>query len=288
VDEDAEVDAPMSRRPGTTRRALALALLVVLLGVLPVLPGLPSARAAPTYGSLSGNITGPSTVGQSGNASYVVDATGGPAVASNGTQVGIYSYNASVSGTNTSSVVFSPTGGSMPNGTITIGLKAGNVTQQLTLYVLVTSQGAGTNSTKTTTNLSYTVNVVTPYRFTATIVAGSGGTVSPFSLTVLLDGAPVGAIAIGSLAAGTRFPVAFSYVNTGLSAGWHTFTVSIAEEHGLVTFAGGAESISQSFYVAGPPTNDTIWYVGGLGAFVGVVFIWTTRVAASRRGRAKK
>jgi hypothetical protein len=287
VGEDAEVDATMIRRASLSR-PLALVAVLTLLALAAGLPGIPSAHAAPAYGALSGKISGPSTVGQNGNASYVVTATGGPAVSSNGTQTGIYSYNASVAGTNTSNVFLSPTGGSMPNGTIVLTLKAGNLTQQLTLYVLVTAQAHGTNSTKATTNLSYAVDVVKPYRFTATVVAGPGGTVSPFTLTVLLDGAPVGQIPVGTLSSGTKSPVAFSYVDPGLSPGWHTFTVSLAQEHGLVTFAGGAESVSQSFYVAGPSTNNTIWYVGGLGAFVGVVFIWTTRVAASRRGRAKK
>jgi hypothetical protein len=46
--------------------------------------------------------------------------------------------------------------------------------------------------------------------------------------------------------------------------------------------------VTLSFYVAGPPASNTIWIVTGVAVFVGVVFIWTTRVAASRRGRAKK
>jgi hypothetical protein len=286
VDADPEVDAAMSSP--TLRRAATFAAVLGLLALASLVPGLPPARASPSYGTLSGSIEGPLNVGLSGNATYVVNASGGPAVAVNGTQVGIYSYNASVSGLNTSTVFLSPSGGSMPNGTVTLSLKAGNVSQQLTLYVLVTSSLNGTNTTNTTTNLSYTVNVVTPYRITATIVAGSGGTVGPLNLTVLLDGVPVGTIVVGTLVAGTHFPIAFSYVDPNLSPGWHTFSISLALEHGLVTFAGGAESISQSFYVTGPPPNDTIWYVGGLGVFVGVIFIWTTRVAANRRGRTKK
>jgi hypothetical protein len=286
VDADPEVDAAMSSP--TLRRAATFAAVLGILALASFVPGLPPAHASPSYGTLSGSIEGPLNVGLSGNATYVVNATGGPAVAVNGTQVGIYSYNASVSGDNTSTVFLSPSGGSMPNGTVTLSLKAGNVSQQLTLYVLVTSSLNGTNTTNTTTNLSYTVNVVTPYRITATIVAGSGGTVGPLNLSVLLDGVPVGTIVVGTLVAGTHFPIAFSYVDPNLSPGWHTFSISLALEHGLVTFAGGAESISQSFYVTGPPPNDTIWYVGGLGVFVGVIFIWTTRVAANRRGRTKK
>ncbi|MCI4327648.1 MAG: hypothetical protein L3K16_08485 [Thermoplasmata archaeon] len=278
----------MSR--GRTVRSLPwLASVVAILALASLVPGplgVPGARGTNAgYGSLSGSIAGPVNVGLSGNASYVVNATGGPAVAANGTEVGVYSYNASVAGTNTSTVLFSPSGGSMPNGTVTLSLKAGNVSQQLTLYVLVTSE---LNSTNATTNLSYTVNVVVPYRFVATVVAGAGGTVSPFDLTVLLDGAPVGQISVGTLASGTHYPVVFNYVDPNLSPGWHTFTVSLAEEHGLVTFAGGADSISQSFYVAGPAPNYELWYVAGFGLFVGVVFLYFTQVAATRRGRTKK
>jgi hypothetical protein len=278
------VDAAMTGSAGSRRVAMLVAV-VALLAMSAVVPGLPVARALPAFGSLSGTISGPTNVGTSGNATYVIVATGGPAVAANGTQVGIYSYNASVSGANTTNVLFTPSGGSMPNGTVNLSLKVSNLTQQLTLYVLVTST---LNRTNATTNLSYTVNVISPYRFVATIVAGSGGTLSPFALTVQLDGVPVGQISVGTLAAGTRFPIAFSYVDPNLSPGWHTFSVSLAEEHGLVTFAGGAESVSQSFYVTGPPADNTIYYVVGLGAFVGVLFILTTRVAGNRRGRAKK
>jgi hypothetical protein len=276
-------------RSSQVRKAIAFAAVVGLLALASVVPGnLPTARATPAFGVLSGTIAGPLEVGLSGNGTYVVNATGGPAVAANGTQVGIYSYNASVTGANVSTVVIAPTGGSMPNGTITLTLKAGNLSQQLTIYVLVTSSLNGTGTQNSTTNLSYTVNVVVPYRFTATIVAGSGGTLAPLNLTVLLDGVAVGSIPVGTLAAGTHYPIAFSYVDPNISPGWHTFSVSLALAHGLVSFAGGAETISESFYVSGPPPNDTIWYVGGLGAFVGVVFIWTTRMAANRRPRAKK
>jgi hypothetical protein len=288
VGEDPEVDAAMSRA-GPIRSAALLASVVAILALASLVPGpfeLPGVRATNAgYGPLSGSIAGPVNVGLSGNATYVVNATGGPAVAANGTEVGVYSYNATVTGINVSTVVFSPSGGSMPNGTVSLSLKAGNLSQQLTLYVLVTSE---LNTTNATTNLSYTVNVVVPYRFVATVVAGHGATVSPFALTVLLDGTPVGQIAVGTLASGTHYPVVFNYVDPNISPGWHTFSVSLAQEHGLVTFAGGAESISQSFYVAGPPPNYEFWYIGGFGIFVGVVFLYFTQVAANRRGRTKK
>ena len=272
----------------TTSRRARLALLAVLVlavaGALPVLAA-PVARAGPAPGTLSGTISGPANVGTQGNGTYVVNVTGGPAVAANGTIVGTYSYNATVAGANTSGVVLSPASGVLLNGTGRILLKVSNVTQSVTISVLVTSKGGKANAT---TNLSYAVNVVTPYRFAATLVVGNGATLSGLHLVVDLDGAPVGSIVLGVLTGGSHTSIAYAYVNPDLAPGWHTFSVSLADEHGLVTFVGGAESISQSFYVVGPPPNDTVWYVGGAGVFVGVVFIWTTRVAATRRGRPTK
>ncbi|MCI4328205.1 MAG: hypothetical protein L3J86_01355 [Thermoplasmata archaeon] len=269
------------------RQLLQVALVAVLLvgSTLPFLAVAPTARGAPVFGALSGTISGPSYVGETQNASYVVNVSGGPAVAANGTQVGVYSYNASVSGSNTTGVSFSPTGGSLPNGTVKLELRTSNVSQLLTLYVLVTSSFSGKNATQ---NLSYSVNVIVPYRISATLVAGPGASLAPFALTVTLDGVPVGSIPIGALTAGAHTPVTFSYVNPNLAAGWHTFAISLAQEHGLLSFAGGSESVTLTFYVAGPPANNTIWIVTGVAVFVGVVFIWTTRVAASRRVRAKK
>jgi hypothetical protein len=282
---DAEVDAAMSRLAPS--RALSAFLAVALLATVALLVGLsvPVARATPQFGPLTGSITGPVNVGQNGNATYTVNVSGGQAVASNGTQVGIFSYNASVAGPNTTNVLITPASGTIQAGTVQLTLKVGNITEALTLSVLVTSSYAKQQST---TNLSYSVNVVVPYRFAATLVVGSGASVSPFSLVVLLDGQSVGTVSVGTLASGTRFPFSFNYVNPNLSPGWHTFSVSLAQEHGLVSFVGGSESVSQSFYVAGPPPNDTVWYVAGVAAFVGVVFIFTTRVAAGRRTRPKK
>jgi hypothetical protein len=279
---DAEVDPPVSR--SVPLRVLLVAVLLAA-SVLPAVSLAPAGHASPSYGTLSGTISGRANIGETQNASYVVNVSGGPAIAANGTQVGVYSYNASVTGTNTTGVSFSPSAGSIPNGTVTLQLKASNLSQLLTLYVLVTSSFSGTNSTQ---NLSYSVNVVVPYRITATLVVGAGATVSPFVLTVTLDGTPVGSIAVGELTAGAHTPIAFSYVNPNLSPGWHTFAISLAQEHGLVSFSGGAESISTTFYVTGPPPNDAVYIVIAIGAFVGVVLIWSIRVGASRRGKAKK
>jgi hypothetical protein len=277
------VDAPVRGRPNGLRAAV---LLLVLVGAaLPALGAVPGAHAGLAYGPLSGSISGPGYLGETQNATYIVSVSGGPAVSANGTQVGIFSYNASVSGKNATGVTLGPTSGSIQNGTLRLGLKASNLSQLLTIFVLVTSSYQHKNQS---TNLSYAVNVVVPYRISATLVAGSAGTVSPFSLTVTLDGNAVGSIAVGTLTAGAHTPITFSYVNPNLASGWHTFAISLTQQHGLVTFAGGEQSVTMTFYVAGPAPNNSIWIVTGIVAFVGVVFIYATRVGASRRGRAKK
>jgi hypothetical protein len=273
----------MTKGPQALRAVLLL--LVVALTAVPSLGGLPSAHAAPAYGPLTVTITGPTYVGETQNASYVVNVSGGPAVAANGTQVGIFSYSAGATGKNVTGVTLGPTSGSIQNGTLRLGLKASNVTQPLTIWVLVTSSYQGKNLSQ---NQTYAVNVIVPYRLSATIVAGSQGTVSPFALTVTLDGNAVGSISVGTLTAGAHSPISFTYVNPNLAAGWHTFAISLAQEHGLVSFANGEQSVTMTFYVAGPAPNNSIWVVTGIVAFVGVVFIYATRVGASRRGRAKK
>jgi hypothetical protein len=282
--QDPEVDPTVTDRPNVLRAGLLLVL--IALAAVPALGGLPSAHAAPAYGPLTVTITGPTYVGETQNASYVVNVSGGPAVAANGTQVGIFSYSAGATGgKNVSGVTLGPTSGSIQNGTLRLDLKASNVTQLLTIYVLVTSSYQGKNVSQ---NQTYAVNVIVPYRLSATIVAGSQGTVSPFALTVTLDGNAVGSISVGTLTAGAHSPISFTYVNPNLAAGWHTFAISLAQEHGLVSFANGEQSVTMTFYVAGPAPNNSIWVVTGIVAFVGVVFIYATRVGASRRGRAKK
>jgi hypothetical protein len=277
-------------KSGAHRALFAVALAVALLAVGLALPGplapTETARGTnPSYGTLVGNVTGPANVGLQGNATYTVNVTGGPAVAANGTQVGIYSYNASVAASNTTNVLISPASGVILNGSVNLTFKAGNLSQQATISVEITSSFAGTNSS---INVSYSVNIVVPYRFAATIVTGSGASLSGFNLTVLLDGRPVGQIVVGTLAANTRFPVAFSLVDPTIAPGWHTFSVSLAQEHGLVAFAGGQETVSESFYVTGPPPDNTIYYAFGLVAFVGVAFILLLRAGGARRPRTKK
>lgn len=281
----------MARRPSRRTAALPLLALVLLLALasLPAGPSGTAGAATPTArasvaSAVTGNISGPSLVGVGLKANYKVEATGGAAIAANGTQVGVFSYTASLIGTNTSSAVISPPQGVLVNGSVSLQLVAPNLTQSATLYVDITSSYQGTNSS---TNLSFGVTIVQPTRLSTNLLVVGPGGIKSFALTIELDGVPVGSVSVPSLTQGQTYPVSFSYVSQGLSAGWHTFTLSLAQEHGLVLFPNGLESYSVSFYVPGPAPDYSLWYLAGAVAFVGVVFIWVTRVGARRRTKSK-
>ncbi len=224
---------------------------------------------------------GPPVVGTGLQPSYVLSASGGPAFASNGTQVGILSFKASLTGANVSGASVAPPSGVLVQGRSSVTVTVGNVTRLLTLTVEFTSGYSGQN---VSTNVTQAIQVVVPYTLQATLEVGAQG-VSPFSLTVTLDGAPVGTVNVASLAPGTKAPVSFHYVTLSLSTGWHAFAISLAEEHGLVTFPGGSQEFSQAFYVGSPPPSYTVDVIGGIAAFVGALFIWSAVVGGRRRGR---
>jgi hypothetical protein len=268
-------------------RALLIVLVVLAAGL-----GLPIGHLAPVDAArgsatpLSGAINGPSVVGLALQATYVITGTGGPAEAANGSQVGIYSYHSSYSAVNTTGASFTPTSGVLVNGTVTLSFTAPNVTEPVTLFVLVNSSFDTSN---VSTNLSLDIQIVQPYRLSANLQVGSSAGVSPFYLTVTLDGSPVGNVKVPSLTAGATYPITFSYVTPGgISPGWHTFSINLAQEHGLVTFQGGVTSYTVSFYVPGPPPDNTPWYLLGLTVFIAVILIYSMRVGAPRRGTKKK
>ena len=268
---------------------LALLLLAAVLSGLSAVPG--ASAAAPAASStastaVTGNVSGPTVLPVSGTGYYFINASGGPAFAANGTQVGNLSYFASLAGTNLTGVSFEPsesafTGGKFDTGTLTLGANA----EVLTLTVMITSVYQTQNES---TNLTWVIHVVTPYVLSLSLLAGPYASVQAFTLVVNLDGTPVGTIAVPSLTANQSYVATFKYAVITLGSGEHTFTVSLANEHGLVTFAGGGTLYSTSFYVAGPAPDYTWWYVAGVAAFFGTVFILVTGVAARRRNPSKK
>ncbi len=275
-------------RPALRSAALAFVLVVAGLGL--VLGVAPTAHAAPVFPAasapVSGNVSGPSALGVSASGVYYINATGGPAVAPNGTIVGTLEWNVTVSASNTTNVTVSPATGQITSTTPgTTTLTVSNLTQAVTLVVRLTSILGSANAS---TTITHVVQVVQPYVLWATLIAGPVVTVLPFTLVVELDGTTVGTVKVPTLTANETYNLTYDYATTGLSSGYHTFTISVAAEHGLVTFANGQTVYSATFYVTGPPPNDTIWVVLGIVAFAGTLFILATRVAARRRGATRR
>lgn len=288
----AQVGAALSARSRAVRpTAAGLAVLLAVSFGLLLLPGLAPASpvrvaaASGNYPALAAAIHGPTTVGYGMTQNYTITATGGPAQAINGTVVGSYTYKRFFIADNTTGVNWGQSQGVLVNGSITLALRAPVVTETLTLAALITSTYHGTNAT---INATLAVNVIQPYVVSTTLLVGSGASVQAFYLTVALDSVAVGNVRIPTLTAGTAYPVNFSYVNPSLAPGWHTFSISLVAEHGLVTFPGGAQSYTSTFYVTPPSTDYTIWYLTGATAFLGAIVIFSMRVGARRRAKPKK
>jgi len=272
-------------------RSLRAVLLVALVVVASLAAFAPSGSAAghPAPASstpVTGNITGTDVLALGAAAYYLINGTGGPAFAANGTQVGNFTYYASVAGANTTGVSIAPSEGVIDNFT---GAKAqltvGSIAETLTIVVEFASVYQAQN---VSTNITYTVTVVQPYVLTLNLISTSSATISGFVLNVYLDGTSIGTLSIPSLTAHQSYSASFQYATLGLGAGEHTFTVSLTNEHGLVTFQGGSTSYSQTFWVPGSPPNYTLWYLAGTVAFFGAIFIFVTRVAARRRNPSRK
>jgi hypothetical protein len=266
-------------------RASGIVVLVALLILSGVVTLGISGGAAAASGSAAkpvvGNVTGPTVLAYGASSHYPIQASGGPAFASNGTQVGNLTYFVGIAGSNTTGVTISPATAVFKNGTATAPLLAvTSITQVLTLDVEITSVFEKQN---VSLNLTYSVNVVQPYVLSLNLVSESPVTVAAFPLAVDLDGTPVGTINVPNMTSKESLVVKFQYATVGLASGEHTFTVSLANEHGLVLFAGGGSTYSVTFYVPGPPPDYTLWYVAGAVAFFGAIFIFVTRVAARRR-----
>ncbi len=266
--------------------------LLALLMIVGTGVGLASATAsdhglAPASSSpVQGNITGPTVLATGATSRYLIEATGGPAVAPNGTIIGNLTYDASVTGPNPTGVSITPTSAALLAGVPGRPLlTVGSIAQTLTISVELISVLGTSNETL---NLTYTVQVVQPYVVAAIIVNPTNVTVESFVVLVDLDGSQVGNVSVPSLLAHRSYNLSFSYATTGLSTGWHTFTISLLQTHGLLRFANGSTTYEQSFYIPGPAPDYTIWYVTGAVVFIGVLFIFAARVGARRRGATKK
>jgi hypothetical protein len=278
---DPEVAPTLAR--ATRATVVALALGIALLAALPAAPAARGATLVPaaTAPTVHGNVSGPSIAATGSNDSYYIN---GSTTAVNGT----LTWSATISGGNATGAQLNPKTGSMPaSGPAKIFLLPGSIAQTLTLYILLKSTGTA-GSGNGTLNLSKQVQVVVPIVLKTKLVTGPTAGVLAFNVTVDLDGAKVGTVAVPPISASSSYNFTFTYPTTGLSPGTHTFTISLANEHGLVTFPGGATTFSQSFSIAAPPPDTALWGVVGAVAFFGVLFILVSRVAARRRGAARR
>ena len=264
-----------------------VALLALVTTAAPVAasgPSLSMHAAAST--PVTGNITGPTVLATGGTATYRINATGGPAFAPNGTEVGNLTYYASVAAGNLTGITILPATGLVTAGRASeTNLTVSSTVQLVTITVMVSSRYQTLNQS---INLSYPVHVVTPYVVRAALIASSSVGVLSFPVQIDLDGSPVGTVTVPNLQPSETYNLTYSYATTGLPPGEHTFSISLVDEHGLVTFANGSTVYSSSFYVASPAPSYTWWYVAGAVAFFGVLFIFATRVAARRRGALRK
>jgi len=273
----------MSRPPLAPIGVVVLLLLPAFVVGLAVVA--PPARAA-TPPPVTGSITGPSVVSTGSSSVFRVFGYGGPAVAANGSVVGTITYYATPVGANLSGVDFAPASANITgNKSLVADLTVVNATETLTIDIMISSTYQGKNES---TNISTTVTVVQPYVVSATIVNVSNATVAAFPVYVTLDGSVIGRVNVTSLTAGGSYRLSFKYPTLGLSSGDHTFALSLVEEHGLVTFANGQLVYSETIYVTGPPPDYTFWYVLGIVAFFGALFIIVTRLAARRRGATRR
>ncbi|MCL4341628.1 MAG: hypothetical protein M1431_06010 [Candidatus Thermoplasmatota archaeon] len=145
-----------------------------------------------------------------------------------------------------------------------------------TVYVTVVS-GANYSSHYVHRSYSYTVNVIAPIIFYATV--SDTGTVAIHNLTVdfTVDGQFVGTATASYIPPGGSYTVNFTYVNPYLTDGEHTLTVSV--NNPAVSIDGSTGSYTTHFYYGSPPNYDWIYYV----AAVVVAFMIFLAMTAGRR-----
>lgn len=272
------------------RGAVVLLLVLALLGASTValsLTAAPARAASPDASSrVTANITGPTVLAVSSNQRYLILAGGGPAIAPNGTEVGNLTYYAGVSAANLTGVTITPASAAILNGTPGNPLlEAGPNAQTVTINVEISSVY---NTTNVSVNLTYTVQVVQPYIVSAVLVNDNSAIVESLPVLITLDGTQIGNVTVPAIQPYADYNFSFSYATLGLSSGYHTFLLSLPSQHGLVRFEGGSTSYSETVYVPGPAPDNTLWYVTGVVAFLGVLFILGSRLGARRRSPSKK
>lgn len=148
-----------------------------------------------------------------------------------------------------------------------------------TLYIKIVS-GADYGSKYVTTVNTYTVTVIAPIIFYATVT--NTGTFALHNLTVnfTVDGEFVGSVVAPAIAPGSAYTVNFTYVNPYLTQGEHTLTVTVNNK--AVSIDGSAAVYTTHFYYGKPPNYNWIFYV----AAVVIAFMVFLALTAGRKSTA--
>lgn len=271
-----------------TSFALAVGMAVFLL-VSSLALGAAVSPAA-SYPPLKGTITGPTLLAVGAKATFTLTASGGPAAPTSGTLTGNYTYNASLSGGNTSGGSVTPTSGSLVKELASLTVTAPNNTGSYILTVELKSSPPRTGNS-TYTNVTYPFNVVVPYVVTATLVNPTEYAIKGAVIAVSLDGTNVNDITISTIGANGTYNFAYNYTTSGLSSGYHTFTLTIHSTPGLLEFLGpNGQRVSQlttTFYVTPPAPDYTLYILTGISLTVLAIFISLLVVGGRARRRTK-
>jgi hypothetical protein len=267
------------------KRALVpVTLLSVALMVL-----LPCASALPNISNssnpLTATVTGPSILNVLGKGKFVVTASGGPSQLPNGTMSGNYTFNATLSGGNTSGYSITPHTGPLVNGTATLSLVAPNNTGTYALTVEVISNPKTGSPAYYNTSTDFIVAV--PYVLSTTISNPNSFTVNGAIVQVSLDGSIVGTITLPSIAGNGTYSLIYNYTTAGLPSGWHTFTLSIQGIASLLKFTNDQTTLTVSFYVTPAPVNYEYYYLFGITLALLAIFISLLVVGGRRKRREK-
>lgn len=265
----------LAHRSGTSLRTGGFALSALLLLVLSVLPIVaPTAAASPVnYPPFNVVITGPALLATNGSGVYYATATGGPAETLSGQYIGNYTFTDQILGVSTQGSFTSPFSGAFIDQQANLSLGGLVDDGSYTLELNVTSTSGGKAPVNLTRIFTYQFSVVAPYVVEATVNNENSYTVSGVAVQIDLDGVLVGETSLPSLAAAASTQVKYNYTSTGLSPGYHTFTLVLVGSYGLVEFSNGQTSYSVTFYVSGPAPDYTQYYLYGLTITVFCIFI---------------
>ncbi len=263
--------------------ARQLLLVIAFVGLLAV-PSLAAASSV-SYPPLKASVSGPTLVAVSATEHYVVNATGGPSSPSGGSGFGNYSYNASIVGGNTSGSSVTPATGSLKNDTTTLTLVAPNNTGTYTLTVEVKSQATTGNASYTNATITFTV--VQPYVVSTTIDNPTPYKIRGAVVEVALDGAVVNDITLPTIGGNGSFSFTYNYSTTGLSSGYHTFTLTLKSTPGLLVFSNGQQQYTATFYVSPPAPDYTLYIVTAVSLASVAIFISLLVVGGRARRRSK-